>query len=140
MISVRHRFHGYGSLRTVYSRGQTVRGPAITLKYLYRGPQKQPYRVAVVVSRKVHKSAAVRNRIRRRLYEIVRQADQEMLAHQDLVFTVFSDQVAVMDQAELTALLEGLLRKAAEGRPDTAQTPVRHDIVNKHRKQPDRQS
>ena len=139
MISVRHRFHGYGSLRTVYQRGQTVRGPAITLKYRYRGPQRQPYRVAVVVSRKVHKSAVVRNRIRRRLYEIVRQADQEMLAHQ----TWSSRSSATRwphDQAELTALSRRLATKSRQGRPNTAQTPVRHDIVNKHRKQPDRQS
>ncbi|HVV25570.1 MAG TPA: ribonuclease P protein component [Candidatus Saccharimonadales bacterium] len=135
MISVRHRFHGHNSLRVVYSRGQTVRAPFITLKYLERR-EGRPYRAAVVVSRKVHKSAVVRNRIRRRLYEIIRRADSRLTARRDLVFTVFSEQVAEMPAAQLTATVENLLQKAAAKPSGGPQTPVSragHAIVNKRR-------
>ena len=74
MLIRAHRFHGYNSLRGVYGRGQTLRASLLNLKYQWREPNR-PYRVAVVVSRKVSKSAVVRGRIRRRIYEIVRQQE-----------------------------------------------------------------
>lgn len=112
MIGRTHRFHGYGSLKPVYLRGQTVRGSAVSLRYVTRDPRR-PYRVAVVVSRKVHKSAVVRNRIRRRIYEIVRQAGDAIPPGTDLVFTVFSDQLAVMEAPKLHAAITELLQKAS---------------------------
>src|SRR5665811_1600332 len=104
MISIAHRFHGYNSLRNVYKRGQNVRGSLVSLKFAHRGPAK-PYRAAVVVSRKVSKSAVVRNRIRRRIYEIVRQSHQTIKPSTDLVFTVFSDQVAELPPPKLQTLI-----------------------------------
>ncbi len=112
MIGRAHRFHGYGSLRSVYQRGQNVRGSLVSLKFACRAGQK-PYRVAVVVSRKVSKSAVVRNRIRRRLYEIVRQTDTAIAPGTDLVFTVFGEQVAELPAAKLESIINELLQKAA---------------------------
>lgn len=131
MISVRHRFHGHNSLRGVYSHGQTIRSQFVSLKFVDRAAGR-PYRAAIVVSRKVHKSAVVRNRIRRRLYEVIRQADDELTRQRDLIFTVFSDQIADMPSAELTKTVEDLLRKAVNKSTNSSQTPVRHDIVNEH--------
>lgn len=110
MIGRAHRFHGYGSLRRVYANGKTARGTQISLRYASRG-QDRPYRVAVVVSRKVSKSAVTRGRIRRRIYEIVRQAEF-VPAHTDLVFTVFSDHIAELESAKLQATVTDLLQKA----------------------------
>lgn len=112
MIARAHRFHGYGSLRGVYQRGQTARTSSVNLKFMNRGPNR-PYRVAVVVSRKVHTSAVVRNRIRRRIYEVVRQAENTIPPGTDLVFTVFNDRVAEIDAAELQPVITGLLQKTA---------------------------
>src|SRR5438477_12469334 len=92
MISRRHRFHGYASLRYVYRHGQTVRGPLLAVKAVLNERRKN-YRVAVVVSRKVHKSAVARNRIRRRLYEAVRLLEAGITAPYDIVITVFSEAV-----------------------------------------------
>ena len=100
MINRKHRFHGYGSLRFVYKNGQTVRGQFGAIKYV-PNPRRRDYRMAVVVSRKVHKSAVVRNRIRRRVYEIVRKNESRIPEAYDMVFTVFSDQVAELDALEL---------------------------------------
>ena len=111
MIAKLYRFHGYGSLKGVYQRGQMVRGPLISLKFEKRDP-KRSYRLAVVVSKKVHKSAVIRNRIRRRVYEIVRQYGAEKLDGLDLVFTVFSEEVAETNQDQLVKTINDLLGKA----------------------------
>lgn len=112
VLSVTHRFHGYNSLQGVYKRGRSVRGPLLSLRFTQRDPRR-PYRVAVVVSRQVNKSAVVRNRIRRRIYEVVRQSDSTIKPGTDLVFTVFSDKTAGLEAAKLQATITELLKKAA---------------------------
>jgi ribonuclease P protein component len=115
MLIKSHRFHGYNSLRGVYQRGQSVRGTLVSLKFSRRDPTR-PYRVAVVVSRKVSKSAVVRNRIRRRIFEIARRADANIAPGTDLVFTVFSEQAAELEATKLEAVINGLIQEAA-GKP-----------------------
>lgn len=90
-----------------------MRGQHMSLKYLIR-ERKGGYRIAVVVSKKVHKSAVTRNRIRRRIYEIVRQAEPARTEQKDMVLTVFSDHVASMPAASLQKAVESLLKKAGE--------------------------
>ena len=109
MIARGHRFHGYGSLRYVYQNGKTVRGPLTALKFV-ANPRRSDYRLAVVVSKKVNKSAVVRNRIRRRLYEAFRR--QEIKTPVDMVLTVFHEQVATLPAEELETLVRAQLRQA----------------------------
>lgn len=111
MIHRTHRFHGHNSLRFVYKNGRTIRCSYSALKYA-RNPRRQTYRVAVVVSRKVHKSAVVRNRIRRRLYEAVREQAPHVAEPYDMVFTVFSDQLATMQYEELKENVATQMSKA----------------------------
>lgn len=130
MIARLYRFHGYGSLRGVYRHGQIVRGSSISLKFEKRDP-KRPYRLAVVVSKKVHKSAVVRNRIRRRIYEIVRQYSPEKLHGLDLVFTIFSEEVAETQQDQLEKTINDLLGKAArQTNTPTPNKPEARGIVS----------
>jgi ribonuclease P protein component len=89
MISRGHRFHGYNSLRHAYAQGRTARGPLFSVK-VAANPRRKTYRVAVVVSRKVHKSAVARNRIRRRLYAAVRAHQKDISQPYDIILTVFS--------------------------------------------------
>lgn len=109
MLSSRHRFHGLGSLRRVYANSKNIRGSLVSLKFTTRSPGK-PYRVGVVVSKKVHKSAVKRNRIRRRIYEIVRKSNM-IPDSRDVVITVFNEQVAEMPSEELESHIYQLLRK-----------------------------
>lgn len=110
MLGRARRFHGYNALRGVYERGQTIRGPLLSLRYVRR--QGRPgYRVAVVVSRKVHKSAVIRNRLRRRVYEQVRLNAVDIKPGSDLVFTVFSDKLLETDTAQLADAVQGLILK-----------------------------
>jgi ribonuclease P protein component len=111
MITRTHRFHGHGSLKYVYSRGQIVRGPFCVLKYT-TNPRRKTWRMAIVVSRKVHKSAVTRNRIRRRMYEIVRNAMPADTDPIDLVFIVHAEQVATMPAADLERAIVSQLSKA----------------------------
>lgn len=111
MIARRHRFHGYGSLRYVYKHGQTVRGSMLSLKFV-PNTRRSAYRLAVVVSKKVDKSAVVRNRIRRRVYEVVRQLEDRIQAPYDMVLTVFSEQLATMPADELKKMVTAQLKKA----------------------------
>lgn len=110
MLGRTHRFHGYNGLRGVYKRGNTARTSLMNLRYGSRDPNK-PYRVAVVVSRKVSKSAVVRNRIRRRIYAAVREFSQNIPSGTDLVFTVFSDQLATLPAQDVQEMIAGLLKK-----------------------------
>ncbi len=64
------------------------------------------FRVAVVVSKKVSKSAAKRNRIRRRIYEAIRLLAPTYLKNQDIVVTVFDDRIVSLPQPELIHTLE----------------------------------
>lgn len=111
MIGRSHRFHGYGSLRYTYQHGQTVRGPLCSLRYV-QNERRKSYRLAIVVSKKVSKSAVVRNRIRRRLFEAMRQHEAELKQPYDMVLTVFSDQVAEIPAEEVTRLVKAQLKQA----------------------------
>jgi ribonuclease P protein component len=111
VITQTHRFHGRGSLRFVYQRGATVRTHEFSLRYV-RNPRAAQYRVAVVVSRKVSKSAVVRNRIRRRLYEVVRVTAEQITEPFDLVFIVYDVGTAQAPHAALQASVVRALHKA----------------------------
>ena len=111
MIAKQHRFHGYRSLGLVYRQGSTVRNRSMAIRYL-KNNRRTVYRAAVIVSRKVHRSAVGRNRIRRRLYEVIRTHERKITAPYDIVLTVFSDQLADISAAELTDMTVELLGKA----------------------------
>lgn len=100
MINSGHRFHGYGSLKYVYTHGHTIRGPLFSIKSA-TNQRRRSYRLAVVVSRKVNKSAVVRNRIRRRIYEAIRLCEPDITQPFDIVVTVFHDTVVEIDTSDL---------------------------------------
>jgi ribonuclease P protein component len=98
VITRKNRFHGHNSVSRV--RGKSINLPNFKVFYAHNA-KRQDYRMAVVVSKKTAKSAVVRNRIRRRLYEAVRT--QKALVGQpiDVVFVVQSDTLATMESTEL---------------------------------------
>jgi ribonuclease P protein component len=119
MIAQKNRFRGHNSVDSVYRRATTFRGSLINLKFVpSRGNElvskttERPFRAAVVVSKKVSKSAVVRNRIRRRIYELVREFDTTPLVGSELVFIVYSDQLASLESQRLKAGVHDLLQRA----------------------------
>lgn len=111
MVSKDHRFQGSSSLRFVHARGTVTRGPQFSVKAIINN-HRQTYRVAIVVSKKVSKSAVVRNRIRRRLYELVRKHETGITQPFDILVLVYSDAVATTPSPKLEQQFLAQLRKA----------------------------
>lgn len=104
MIASRHRFHGIRSLNYVYRNGKTIRTKYMAIKFAPNS-RRDTYRLAVVVSRKVAKSAPVRNRIRRKVYEVFRTEVAPKLSNLDIVVTIFDDRVATLPHEELRSII-----------------------------------
>lgn len=111
MLSAFHRFHGHGSLRYVYKNGKALRSHLVTIKYT-ANPHRKHSRFAVVVSKKVHKSAVGRNRIRRRVYEVVRGELPYLHSPHDVVIMVFSSELIALPSDELVSMLRHLFKQA----------------------------
>jgi ribonuclease P protein component len=112
MIPYINRFHGHNSLRYVYSHGKATRSHIVTIKHVVNAHRKNS-RIAVVVSKKIMKSAVRRNRIRRRLYEYMRLHLPQFAKTFDVVLIVSSAEVLAMPSSELTAHLDSLLEQAS---------------------------
>lgn len=108
MVSRLNRFSGTNSLNYVYRQGRTLRTKHFSIKFA-PNTRRQTYRVAVVVSNKVSKSAPLRNRIRRRLYELVRVEAADKLSNLDIVISVFDIEVAKMSAPELKKAFLGVM-------------------------------
>jgi ribonuclease P protein component len=111
MLSFSYRFHGHGSLRYVYKNGQVIRSRMLTIKYT-KNSHRTRSRFAVVVSKKVHKSAVGRNRIRRRIYGVIQQELPRITSAHDVVILVFSSEVMTMPQNELTETVQQLFESS----------------------------
>lgn len=111
MIPFSNRFHGHGSLRFVYKNGQVIRSRFITLKYI-SNPGRKHSRIAVVVSKKVIKSAVKRNRIRRRVYECIRLELDDFKKVYDVALIVSSPELLIMPHEELVNLIDEMLSEA----------------------------
>lgn len=111
MIGATLRFHGHGSLRYLYKNGDSVRSRLFTLK-ITRNPHRKSPRFAVVVSKKVHKSAVGRNRIRRRVYEVIRHEMPKFNAVCDVAVIVTNGEVLSISHDELATMLCDLLVEA----------------------------
>jgi ribonuclease P protein component len=128
MIHSTHRFHGRSSLRFVYQHGRQMRGEFVSVR-IVRNARRHTWRAAVVVSRKVSKSAVVRNRIRRRIFEMVRTNSGRIAMPYDIVFTVFSEHVATMDSTDLRRCVLDPLEKGGVFKDATGMSD--HGIVKR---------
>lgn len=111
MLAKPFRFHGHQSVRRAYQRGRQFRNTLGSLHVAVDDKSKLP-RVAVVVSKKVNKSAVVRNRIRRRVYEIIRLHPRHEVFTGEMVFTVYQNEAATLAHNELQDEVFDLLEKA----------------------------
>jgi ribonuclease P protein component len=110
MLASKYRFHSRGGVRYVMSHGQSIRQDKLTVVFTpnIRGGQ----RFAVVVSKKIYKSAVARNRIRRRIYEAIRT---QLTANPiDRVFIVNSREVRDLPSPELHRNIHDLLSKTVK--------------------------
>ena len=111
MLSNENRFHGPNSLRYVYRNGQTVHSHVCKIKYTKNQKRDTP-RFAIVVSKKVHKSAVGRNLIRRRFYEVLREYLPRIAPDTDIVIIVVSGEALTLSYNEIQTTLRQLLVEA----------------------------
>ena len=69
------------------------------------------FRLAVVISKKVDKKAVVRNRIRRRLYELFRNRLSDIDPRVDLAVIVLKNELAEISSAGLQKIFEPTFEK-----------------------------
>ena len=110
MLSKKYRFHSRGGVRYVYQKGTTVRRSKMSLVFVKN--TRGFTRVAVVVSKKVMKTAVKRNRIRRRVYETLRNNFDLIPKGYDYIFVVFSPDVIDMPINELEKVLGELVAES----------------------------
>ena len=110
MLNKKYRFHSRGGVRYVYQNGKTVRKAQMSL--VFTENTKGFTRVAVVVSKKVAKSAVTRNRIRRRVYEALRINLEYLPKKRDYIFVVYTKNVMEMPFEKLERLLGELVEES----------------------------
>ena len=117
MLARAHRLRLGRDIDRVYRQGRYGRGELLAVKMLKR--PSGVTRAVVIVGKKVSKKAVVRNRIRRRLYAIVRLMEKEITAPHDIILNVFDAKVLEEPPKALTKLVKkqlaaaGVLSKAA---------------------------
>ena len=111
MLGSRFRFHGHGSLRYVFKNGDTFRYRCFTIR-VSKNRFRAASRFSVSVSKKIYKSAVKRNRIRRRIYEVIRLSEQQPDRRYDVVVIVVSQDVLTMSTEDLQSSLSQLLKEA----------------------------
>ena len=95
----------------MYKNGKTIRGAKMSLIFT---PNNRGFtRVGVVVSKKVDKRATVRNRIRRRVYEVVRLNFEMVPKKMDYLFVVYAKDVERMKFQELEKMIGELVAETS---------------------------
>lgn len=111
MIPFSNRFHGHSSLRYVYKNGQAIRSRLMTIKTTIN-PNRKNSRVAVVISKKVLKSAVRRNRIRRRIYECVRTKLPLLNNVYDIAIIVSSSEILNISHDDMAEQIDQIFDQA----------------------------
>lgn len=111
MIPFNNRFHGHSSLRYVYKNGKVIRSRLMTLKTTPNKHRKSS-RFAVVISKKVLKSAVKRNRVRRRIYEYIRYQTPNLNGIYDIVLIISLSEVLSIPYDDLSDQLNQLFIQA----------------------------
>ncbi len=110
MLSQKYRFHSRGGVRYTYQYGKVVRTPLFSVIFAKNTRNHQRY--AVVVSKKILKSAVGRNQIRRRVYEALRLEIADFPEPIDRVFVVYNKSVVTMSFTELRRAVRELLERS----------------------------
>ena len=110
MLNKEYRFHSRGGVKYVYNHGKTIRRPELSLIFCENSRGKT--RFAVVVSKKVMKTAVGRNRIRRRIYESIRLNLDKTRKSRDYIFIVYSKTIINQPFLDLQKTIRSLLEES----------------------------
>ena len=110
MLAKKYRFHSRGGVRFTYQKGKTIRTPKMSL--VFNENSRGHQRFAVVISKKVIKSAVGRNRVRRRVYEALRLMLPEYTEKKDCIFVIYSKEIRDIDFSSLQKIIRDLLEQS----------------------------
>jgi ribonuclease P protein component len=110
MLAKKYRFHSRGGVRFTYQKGKTIRTPKMSL--VHNDNSRGHQRFAVVISKKVIKSAVGRNRVRRRVYEAIRMNLPYFKDAKDCIFVIYSKEVRETDFNTLIKMVGDLLEQS----------------------------
>ncbi len=110
MLAAQYRLRRSRDIARVYKRG--VYGGAEGLLSLKAAPNgRAESRIVVVVAKKIDKRAVTRNRIRRRLVELLRQSWETVPPGYDIVISAHAD-LSALPSRHLRQLLDTACRRA----------------------------
>lgn len=110
MLKQKYRFHSRGALNYLYKNADSYRSKLFAMRTLRSN--KQNPRFAVIVSKKIFKRAYGRNRMRRRIYEIIRSELPHLVLNQDTAFIIMTSEVMNAPHVELEDNIKQLLTQA----------------------------
>lgn len=110
MLAKKYRFHSRGGVRFTYQKGKTIRTPKLSL--VFNENSRNHQRFAVVISKKVIKSAVGRNRVRRRVYEAIRMNLPYFKDAKDCIFVIYSKEIKDIDFETLIRMVRDLLTQS----------------------------
>ena len=110
MLNKKYRFHSRGGVRFVYQNGKTIRSAKMSL--VFAENTRGYTRFAVIVSKKVEKSAVKRNYIRRRVYEALRKNLDLLPKNKDYLSVIYSKEIGEMPFSELEGVLGQLVEES----------------------------
>jgi ribonuclease P protein component len=109
MLPKANRLRRRKDIQTLFSKGESVFDDVCGLKY--RRNQRNETRVAVIVGKRISKKAVVRNRIRRRIREIIRHNLDDLVKGYDVALLV-QGRAVDMSSDELRSHVLRVLKKA----------------------------
>lgn len=108
MLPKENRLKKEKEFEAVFKGGRTIKGKYVFLRYLINGTDKT--RIGFVVSKKISKLAVVRNKVKRRMRDIVRLKRNELKEGLSIV-VVSLPSITKMTYKEIKEDLENLLNK-----------------------------
>lgn len=110
MLTKQHRLKKNKDFELVFKRGKTFDGKFLFLKIIKRNNLKVS-RFGLVVGTKISKKATIRNKIKRRLRDVIRKRLEDIKSGFDVIIGA---KTLVVDKSyqEIKEELEGLLEKA----------------------------
>lgn len=109
MLPAAHRLRGDAQFRQLFRNARVVHGQLLLLRVV--ATENQYPRVAFVVANKIAKKAIVRNKLKRRMREIVRKLLPHIIPYRDILLTAKKDAPTATFQA-LEAEIPFLFQKA----------------------------
>lgn len=108
MLKKENRFQGNKAINAVIKKGFSSYEQNIKLKYI-SNPNQKLSKFAVVVSKKVNKSAVARNKIRRRIYSALKP----QLKYKGLyIIFIYSNNFKTLKFSIIETIIENLFKKS----------------------------